>query len=419
MNVVFSKFLYASLVLAATSSVVVAQTTPSASTQCIKDSKGSLVRADGTPCVNTIVTAMPFLRIVADARSGAMGDAGLATSADANSMHFNASKLVFADKDMGVGVTYTPWLRALGLNDVYLAYLSGYKAIDKRQAVGVSVRYFSLGQIDFTSESGQPEGSARPNEFEINVAYARKLSNEFSAGLGLKYIFSSLATGSTVGGNLIEPATGVAADISLTYKKAMMLNERKANLTVAGAITNIGPKVSYSNAAPIYKRDYIPTNLGLGGALEMQLDDFNSLMVTADVNKLLVPTPNRGIDEKGEKGIEDYREYSNIEGMLVSFGDAKNGGQEELSELMYSAGLEYWYDKQFAVRAGYYSEAATKGNRQFLTLGLGLKYNVFGLNFSYLVPTTQQRNPLDNTLRFSLLFDLGALRSDDAGVKNK
>jgi hypothetical protein len=222
-----------------------------------------------------------------------------------------------------------------------------------------------------------------------------------------------LATGATVGGNLITPADGVAADISLTYKKPMKINDRKANLTIASAITNIGPKVSYSKSANRIDQDYIPTNLGIGGALEMQLDDFNAITITTDINKLLVPTK---VGDSNGDNKDDSRDHSNVEGMLISLGDVPN---EELSEIMYSVGAEYWYDKQFAVRAGYYTEAETKGNRKFLTLGLGLKYNVFGLNFSYLVPTTQQRNPLDNTLRFSLMFDLGAVRSDDANVKNK
>lgn len=382
---------------------------------CVRDGSGSLVRPDGTPCVNTIVTALPFLRIVADARSGAMGDAGMAISADANAMHFNASKLVFAEKDMGIAATYTPWLRALGLQDVYLAYLTGYKIIDKRQAVGVSVRYFSLGEIQYTDDSGNSLGMDKPNEFELAAAYARKLSPNLSAGLTLKYLYSRLANGQSVNGNLVTPSTSVAADLSLTYKKPLMLNERKANLTLAGAIHNIGNKVTYTNSA---NQDYIPANLSIGGALEMQLDDFNSFTFTTDISKLLVPTPKPG--DADQNSVLDYKQYTPIEGMITSFSDAPNGFQEEISEIMYSVGAEYWYDKQFAVRAGYYYEDVNKGNRKFLTVGLGLRYNVFGLNFSYLVPTTQQRNPLDNTLRFSLLFDLGALTGEtDPAKKGK
>ncbi len=390
-----------------------AQSTPGL---CIS-TNGALVRPDGSPCVNTIVTSLPFLRIVADARSGAMGDAGLAISGDANAMHFNPSKLVFAEKDMGVSATFTPWLRALGLQDVYLAYLTGYKAIDKRQTVGMSVRYFSLGSIQYTDEQGQNIGDDRPNEFEISAAYSRKLSENFSAGLSLKYLYSRLANGQTVGGNPITPYSGVAADLSFTYRKPLTINERKANLTIAGAVHNIGQKVSYTNAGGNENRDFIPTNGGIGAALDMQLDDFNSFTFTTDINKLLVPTPTK-IDED-KNNIPDYKKLGPIEGMISSFGDAPNGFQEEMSEIMYSVGAEYWYDKQFAVRAGYYYEDANKGNRKFLTVGLGLRYNVFGLNFSYLVPTTQQRNPLDNTLRFSLLFDFGALNGDDEPGKKK
>ncbi|MEY4927441.1 MAG: hypothetical protein RI894_1877 [Bacteroidota bacterium] len=411
------KYFVAILAIAASSfSALNAQTTPLPTVHdgCINQN-GILVRPDGTPCVNTIVTALPFLRIVSDARSGAMGDAGLAIAPDANSMHFNPSKLVFAEKDMGISATYTPWLRALGLQDVYLAYLSGYKAIDKRQAVGMSVRYFSLGEIQYTDDAGASLGSDRPNEFELALAYSRKLSPNFSGGLTMKYLYSRLASGQSVNGNIITAYNGVAADLSCTYKKVLTLNDRKANLMIAGAIHNVGPKVSYTNAGDEQSKDFIPTNLGVGGALDMQIDDFNSFTVTADVNKLLVPTPTTTDADKNR--IPDYKAQNFVGGMISSFGDAPNGFQEEMTEIMYSIGAEYWYDKQFAVRAGYYYEDQNKGNRKFLTVGLGLRYNVFGLNFSYLVPTTQQRNPLDNTLRFSLLFDFGALNDDDAGKK--
>ena len=258
---------------------------------CRKDNNGVLVRPDGSSCVNTIVTALPFLRITPDARSGAMGDASLAISPDANAMSSNPSKLAFAEKDMGISATYTPWLTGLGLKDVYLAYLSGYKAIDKRQTVGLGLRYFSLGSIDFTDEQGQPLGGDRPNELELALAYSRKLSPNFSAGISLKYLYSRLANG-TYGANAIsiKPVNSVAADISLTYRKTLKVNDKKANLMIAGAITNLGPKVSYTDS-PI--RDFIPTNVGAGGAFELPLDDFNSITFTLDGNKLLVPTPNR------------------------------------------------------------------------------------------------------------------------------
>ena len=393
--------------------------TTSAQFDCVfNTSTGQWVKPGTTdiPCTNTIITAVPFLRITPDARSGAMGDAGIAISPDANSIHFNASKLAFAEKDLSLSATYTPWLRALGLNDVYMAYLSGYKQIDDRQSLGFSLRYFSLGQISFTNDSGQSNGEGNPNEFEIAAAYARKLSDNFSVSVGGKFIYSNLAAGQRVGTVEINPGTAGAVDFGLTYKKDIELSGNETNLTIGGAITNLGTKISYTNSA---NRDFIPTNLGIGAAWEFQFDEYNSFTVTADINKLLVPTPCLGsddpntpdCDEDGDS-ISDYKQKSVVGGVLGSFSDAPGGFGEEVRELMYSVGMEYWYDKQFAVRAGYYTEAQTKGNRQFFTVGLGLKYNVFGLNFSYLVPTTNQRNPLDNTLRFSLIFDFEAFEGE-------
>jgi type IX secretion system protein PorV len=392
--------------------------TTSADAQCFKSTDGIWRNPDGSDCTNTILTAVPFLRIVADARSGAMGDAGIAISPDANAMHFNQSKLVFADKPLAISATYTPWLRSLGLTDVYLAYLTGYYKLDDLQAIGVALRYFSLGDIQFTDENGTPIGNGRPNEFDINVAYSRKLTDKLSAAVGAKFIYSNLAAGQQVDGQIIEAGTAGAADISFSYKTDFEANGRPSDLMVGVAVTNIGSKITYTNAANKQK-DFLPTNLGIGGAWTLNFDNYNSLTIAADVNKLLVPTrcfddpdtPEDECDADGS-GTPDWREQSPIGGVFSSFSDAPNGFDEELRELMYSVGLEYWYDKQFAVRAGYFTESRSKGDRHFFTVGLGLKYNVFGLNFSYLVPTTNQRNPLDNTLRFSLLFDFGAFGAD-------
>ncbi|MEY3052410.1 MAG: hypothetical protein RLY31_2195 [Bacteroidota bacterium] len=373
----------------------------------------------GGDCVNTILTAVPFLRIVADARSGAMGDVGIALSPDANAMHFNQSKLVLAEQPLGLSATYTPWLKSLGLNDVYLAYLSGYYKLDDLQAVGMGLRYFSLGDINFTDENGNPIGKGRPNEFEVTLAYSRKLTDKFTAAVGAKYIYSNLAAGQQVDGQIIEAGQAGAADISFTYHTDLEVNGRESQLMIGSAITNIGSKITYTNAAN-RQRDFLPTNLGLGAAWTYQIDNYNSLTLAADANKLLVPTrcfddpdtPENECDLDGNN-VSDWREASPISGIFSSFSDAPNGFEEELKEIMYSVGLEYWYDQQFAIRAGYFTESRSKGDRHYLTVGLGLKYNIFGLNFSYLVPTTNQRNPLDNTLRFSLLFDFGVLAAEN------
>ncbi|MEO1515306.1 MAG: type IX secretion system outer membrane channel protein PorV [Bacteroidota bacterium] len=375
------------------------------SLQC-KDGKNPVT---GEACVNSIITAVPFLRIVPDARSGAMGDAGIAISPDANAMHFNSSKLAFVDNDLGISATYTPWLRALGLQDVYLAYLTGYKRLDENQTIGFGLRYFSLGDIAFTDDNGQPLGTGNPNEFAVTVSYARKLAENFSLAFSPKFIFSNLAAGQSIGDVEITPGIAGAADISMTYKTDVNITQNTSELTLGAAITNLGTKISYTRSV---NKDFIPANLGIGAAWTFNFDEFNTFTITTDINKLLVPTPCTGsredCDNDPENNIPDYKEKSMFSGLLGSFSDAPEGFNEELRELMFSFGVEYWYDKQFAVRAGYYTEDVTKGNRKFFTVGLGLKYNIFGLNFSYLVPTTNQRNPLDNTLRFSLLFDFAA-----------
>lgn len=375
--------------------------------QCILTQDGNYIDVGGGPCNNVIVTAVPFLRIVADARSAGMGDAGIGLSADANAIHFNASKLAFAEKKLAISATYTPWLRSLNLSDVYLAYLTGYYQINQLQTLGMGIRYFSLGSIPFTDTNGEPLNTGQPNEFEINVAYARKLAEKFSASVSGKVIYSNLAAGQQVEGETIEPGVAGAADISFTYKTEIDLDQRNSDLTIGLAMTNIGSKITYTRSV---NRDFLPANLGLGAAWELAIDDFNTLTLAADINKLMVPTPCIGpeCDQNGDNR-PDYKDYSSIKGIFTSFSDAPEGFSEEIKELTYSMGVEYWYDNQFAVRAGYFNENAQKGNRRYFTAGVGLRYNIFGLNFSYLIPTSNQRNPLDNTLRFSLLFDFGAL----------
>ena len=373
--------------------------------QCYQGEDGKYYNLDGTPCTNTVVSAVPFLRIISDARSGAMGDAGIAVSADPNAMHFNASKLVFSEQSLGLAATYTPWLRSIGLNDVYLAYLTGFKKIGDLQTVGFGLRYFSLGSIQFTDPNGTPLNTGRPNEFELSGAYARKLSEKLSAAVTGKFIYSNLAAGNIVNGEVIEPGIAGAADFSLTYKTPVKVSKGESDLTIGLAITNIGSKITYTNS--LY-RDFLPANFGVGGAWTFNFDTHNTLTFTTDINKMLVPSPCQGLDcDQDKDGRADYKDISPVGAIFSSWGDAPEGLSEEIKELTYSFGTEYWYDKQFAVRAGYFSEHRQKGNRKFFTVGLGLKYNLFGLNFSYLVPTTSRRNPLDNTLRFSMLFNFG------------
>jgi hypothetical protein len=355
---------------------------------------------------NTINTAVPFLRISPDARAGAMGDAGVATSPDANSIFWNLSKISFAPSRSAVSVTYTPWLKEL-VNDVFLATLAGYYQMDEFQTVSASLRYFSLGTINFTDVTGTPTYDYRPREFAFDAGYARKLSDNLSIALAGRYIYSNLASGD-INGRVIKPGSAFATDVSLFYTKDFEKDNNVVNTWNVGlALTNIGTKISYTESAT--NKDFLPTNFALGTAYTIGMDESNKVMFTLDINKLLVPTPDSA-------GL--YRQKSTISGMFSSFGDAPGGFKEELQEVTVSAGGEYGYNDQFFVRAGYFYENKNKGNRKYVTAGLGVKYNMFGLNFSYLVPSGNgiQRNPLSNTLRFSLVFDLGHKEDDDSNT---
>ena len=370
--------------------------------------RGCVLDANSQCVPNTLLTAVLFLTIAPDARSGAMGDAGVAISPDANSLHYNASKLAFVDKDVELSATYTPWLRNLGLSDVYMAYLSGYKKIDDLQSFAGALRFFSLGDINFTDINGAPTGTGKPREIEVTVAYARKLSDKLSAGIAGKFINSNLASGQQVQGVDITPGNAFAADISFTYSSNAHFGANGGNFSAGVSLTNLGSKISYTSNS---QREFLPANLGLGTAFKMELDEFNSLTIALDLNKLLVPTPvpfDHEDYDRDNNDIPDYREQSTFGGIFGSFADAPGGLSEEIKEFSASLGFEYWYNNQFAVRAGYFYEHPLKGDRQFITLGVGLKYNVFGLDISYLAPTNTQRSPLDNTLRFSFKFDLGA-----------
>ncbi len=357
--------------------------------------------------LNTITTAVPFLLIAPDSRAGALGDAGVATSADASSQHWNPSKYAFVpkEKQTGFSVSYTPWLRQL-VPDINLAYLSGYYKLKKNGVISSSLRYFSLGDITFTDIVGNTIGQFRPNEFAYDIGYATKLSDHWSGGGALRYIHSNLTGGVTVQGSQTHSGNTVAADISTFYQSSEKVVSGKKTIWRFGAnISNMGGKISYSDRG---ERDFIPINMKLGASYHVLLDDYNEVMLTADINKLLVPTPN----PQDTSPSPAWKQKSVVSGMLGSFTDAPGGWQEQLREFNIGGGFEYWYAKQFAFRAGYFNEPSTKGGRKFFEMGIGVKYSVFGLDFAYLIPTVQ-RHPLQNTLRFSLLFDFDAFKDEE------
>jgi hypothetical protein len=370
--------------------------------------------------VNTITTAVPFLMIAPDSKQGGMGEVGAATPADGNSIHWNVAKMAFAEKKGGAAISVTPWLKQL-VPDIYLYYVAGYGKISKTQAIGASLRYFSLGNITFTDIVGNTTGQFRPNEFALDLAYSQKLSKTFSAGLAARYIRSNLTGNYTLSnGQATKPGTSVAVDVGLYYQsQKLKINDKKATASLGLVVSNIGQKVSYS-----VKKDFIPMNLRLGGGLKTQIDDYNTFGVYGDINKLLVPTQPVYLQKvaggdslnnsTGEKYIVAGKnpDVPVAKGLFQSFNDAPGGGKEELKEINWSVGFEYWYAKTLAIRAGYFNEAKTKGNRKYFTAGIGLRYNVFGLDMAYLIPITQ-RNPLQNTLRFTLTFDFDAFKDQN------
>ena len=363
--------------------------------------------------LNTITSAVPFITISPDARAGAMGEVGAATSPDIHSLHWNASKLAFLNDQSGIAVSYTPWLSKL-VPDISLAYLTGYSKINENSAWSAALRYFSLGNIQFTDETGEIYGTYDPNEYTFDFGYGMKFNNNFSGGVAMRYIYSNLTGNQFVAGQETEPGNAFAVDLSTYYQSDYIDNYQWA---LGMNISNIGTKISYTETDD---KDFLPMNLKLGGRYSYKLDEYNAFSVSFDINKLLVPTPpvyavdSLGTpiyDENLNQIIEAGQDpnVSVVSAIFQSFGDAPGGIQEEWRELMYSLGFEYWYNNQFAFRGGYFHEHETKGNRKYFTLGAGLKMNVFALDFAYLITANPDvKSPLENTMRFTLVFDIAA-----------
>jgi len=367
--------------------------------------------------LNVITTMVPFLTISPDSRSAGMGDVGVAMfNPDANSTHWNTANLAFATKQTGFSVSYAPWLRQL-VDDVGFSYLSGYSKLGKNSAVSGSFRYFSLGNINFTDMDGNPTGSFNPNEFALDLGYTTRFSDAFAMGVSLRYIYSNIVGSGLRNGIDYTAGTSVAGDINMIYKNQLKVQGKRFRYNFGANIQNIGAKMTYSSRE---KRDFIPTNLKLGLGVNYEIDAHNEVNFYLDINKLLVPTRPFYLQNYNNTGdsidigtgkpviIGLDPNVGVVQGMAQSFYDAPGGFKEEMNEITPSFGLEYLYDKTFAVRTGVFYEAQTKGARQYLTLGMGLKFQSLTLDAAYLVPF-RSRHPLQNQMRFSLLFDLAAL----------
>jgi hypothetical protein len=356
--------------------------------------------------LNPIQTVVPFLTIAPDSRAGGMGDAGVATSPDVFSMHWNPAKFAFIDGESGIGISYAPWLRNL-VPDINIAYLAGFKRLDNNQVLSASLIYSSLGLVPLTDEFGTPIRDINPNEFALDGAYSRLFTDHLSGGIAFRFIYSNLTSGAYSGGTETKPGISFAADISSYYQKDITLFSKEALMAFGVDFSNIGSKMSYSDSQVA---DFIPMDMRLGGSTTIKLDTYNKITATIDLNKLLVPTtPIRDVNT-GEIIAGKDPNVGVPVAIFQSFYDAPGGFKEELHEITYSYGIEYWYNNQFALRGGYFHENETKGNRKYFTAGAGFRLKVFTLDFSYLMPQAQN-HPLAHTLRFSISFDFNALRN--------
>ena len=351
--------------------------------------------------VNTSVTSQT---IAPDARSAGMGDVGAATDPDVNSQYWNPAKYPFHISRAGVSLNYTPWLRQL-VSDIDLAYLAGYYRIGDYSAVSASMRYFSLGEVQSNDGSAL---TINPYEMSFDVAYSLMLSEHFSLGAAVRWIYSDLTYNFT---DDTSPGSAFAADLSCYYQNYINIGQRECQLGLGMNISNIGSKITFGGDN---RSEFIPTNLRLGASLMIPIDEFNKFTIAADANKLLVPTyPKRRADESevdyDNRLQKDYYDVSSISGIFKSFGDAPNGFSEEMQEIQWSVGAEYTYNDKFSLRAGYHNESENKGNRKYFTFGAGFKMSVFSLDAGYVVATAKS-NPLDQTLRFSLSFDMDGIK---------
>lgn len=368
------------------------------------------IKATAQESNRVITTGVPFLLIAADARSGGMGDIGVATSSDAFSQQWNPAKYAFAVSKQGVGITYTPYLSNL-VNDIFLGNLTYYNRINERSAVAASFRYFSLGDIELRDTFDQEPLIQSPNEFTFDVSYALRLSDRFSMAVAGRYLRSDLKIQAS---NEDASAAGsFAVDVAGYYQSEEIgYNDFDGRWRAGFNISNVGPKIKYDEVG---QENFLPTNLGVGAGFDFILDQYNKVGVNAEFNKLLVPTPpdfdlngdGEITEEEQSQAIEDYQNISFFSGIFESFGDAPDGFSEELKEFTWALGAEYWYQDVFAFRTGYFNESDEKGSRKFLSLGAGFRYTAINIDISYLFSTSKVRSPLEGTLRFGLTFNFG------------
>ena len=352
---------------------------------------------------NPVLTAVPFLTITPDARHSAMGDAGVATSADANAQYWNAAKGIFAGSPYGISFSYAPWLTQLA-KGIHLSYLSGYYQLNTNEVIGSSLRYFTIGEVQITNHAGTTERTVSPNEFAVDISYSRRLSEKWSGGISMRYIRSDLSSGST--DYQSEAGNAFSSDISFYYRKEWMGNNNRERYRSFGIqVSNIGTKISYDNGR---HEGFIPANLRVGAGFGRKLAENHSVLFAIDVNKLLVPTPREVVRSNGNGELtvvtDSYSNKTSLEGIFSSFGDAPGGFDEELKEITAGIGAEYSFKEQFMLRGGYFYEHPDKGSRNYITAGIGVKFNVFGLDLSYLVPNGGANNAMSNTFHFTLTF---------------